>query len=93
MTGDEYRRECEHAAAEIAREYYDDEAPTKGAPSCFPSFPDESDEFEMEPDDLPYHYAELEIPGEGTFLAIVTRIPVKAGPGLKYKAQVQGADQ
>jgi len=79
-----YRDDAAHANAEIAREYYDDEPPTKGAPSCFPSFPDADDE-EYAPDEVPFTYAELEIPGEGTFLAVVTRIPVKGGPGLKYR--------
>jgi hypothetical protein len=85
-----YREDAAQAAAEIAREYYEEEAPNKGAPAIFPTVPDTEDSnyAVFDPEDIPFQYIELEIPGEGTFLAILTKIAVKNGPGLKFRAEL-----
>jgi len=83
-----YIEDSAQAAAEIAREYYDDQPPSKGAPAAFPTFPAEDDpEY---PEDLPCEYIELVMPGGGSFLAILTLIPVRGGPGAKYRAELIG---
>lgn len=79
----EYRDEALHAAAEIAREYFANEAPSVGAPWCWPDMPDDfvpASDVEA----VPLEYIELTVPGCGTFLAILTRIPVEGGPGRKF---------
>ena len=79
----EYREEALHAAAEIAREYFANEAPSVGAPCCWPDMPDDFVPA-SDTEAVPLEYIELTVPGRGTFLAILTRIPVEGGPGAKY---------
>lgn len=78
-----YREDVATVVEAIRREYFAMEAPGVGAPQCWPEMPDD-----FEPatpaEAVPLEYIELTIPGRGTFLAVLTCIPIEGGPGAKY---------
>lgn len=84
MTLADYDYKCARAQDAIMAEYYCDQPPTKGAPAAYPAFPEDVPE-EHAPASVPFRYIELEIPGEGRFLAVLTPFQVEDGPGRKYR--------